>query len=159
MKIFISSFNRLFNGSLFRISIIFKTIFVEIKIYKNGILQKIGKTYFNPYLNSFCVNYDNLSFIFYIYYNQVEIFKDFKEKYFIYAQPELKKIRKNCIEINNINLSKIQNYSFLLNNSILDSNIFFNKELIKKPFNKRKKIYIFHVNIMINYYNIWQKFF
>ena len=60
-----------------------KTIFVEIKIYKNGILQKFGKTYFNPYLNSFCVNYDNLSFIFYIYYNQVQIFKDFKEKYFI----------------------------------------------------------------------------
>ena len=120
-----------------------KTIFVEIKIYKNGIFQKIEKTYFNPYSNSFCVNYDNLSFIFYIYYNQVQIFKDFKEKYFIYSQPELKKIRKNCIDLNNINLSKNQNDSFLLNNSILDSGIFFNKESIKNPFDviKEKKLY------------------
>ena len=70
-----------------------KTIFVEIKIYKNGILKKLGKTYFNSYLNSFCVNYDNLSFIFYIYYNQVQIFKDFKEKYFI-RTIRIKKIKK-----------------------------------------------------------------
>ena len=81
------------------------------------------------------------------------------KKNILFAQSELKKLRKKCIEINNINLFKNQNDSFLLNNSILDSNIFFNKESIKKPFNKRKKIYIFHVNIMINYYNIWQKFF
>ena len=76
------------------------------------------------------------------------------KKNILFAQSELKKLRKKCIEINNINLFKNQNDSFLLNNSILDSNIFFNKESIKKPFNKRKKIYIFHVNIMINYYNI-----
>ena len=65
------------------------------------------------------------------------------KKNILFAQSELKKLRKKCIEINNINLSKNQNDSFLLNNSIFDSSIFFNKESIKNPFDviKEKKLY------------------
>ena len=91
-------------GKLGEYILYLKTIFVEITTFDKVNVIKNEKTYFNPFSNSFSVNYQDFTFIFYIYYNQVQIFSNFKEKYYIYAQPDLKKIRKNCIELNKYNL-------------------------------------------------------
>ena len=132
-------------GKLGEYILYLKTIFVEITTFDKVNVIKNEKTYFNPFSNSFSVNYQDFTFIFYIYYNQVQIFSNFKEKYYIYAQPDLKKIRKNCIELNKYNLfaNKSPNDSYIFNSSILDNNFkSFNTDAIKNPFNelREKKI-------------------
>ncbi len=117
-----------------------KTIFVEIINYKNGKLVKKEKTYFNPSSNSFSINYNNLTFIFYIYYNQVQIFSNFQENFYIHALPDLKQIRTNCIELKSINQNnKTYNDSYNLNSSLFEistKNIYIDG--IKNPFDKLK---------------------
>lgn len=122
-----------------------KTIFVEMTTFDKLNIIKNERTYFNPFSTSFSVNYEDFTFIFYIYYNQVQIFSNFKEKYYIYAQPDLNKIRKNCIELNKYNLfiDKSPNDSYIFNSSILDNNFKnYNTDAIKNPFDelREKKI-------------------
>ena len=85
----------------------FNTIFVEISYYKRGKLERIEKTFFHPNSRSFAVNFQKLTFIFYIYYNKVKIYLNFKDYLIIYGISDLKKIRKNCIDLN----SKIEQFS------------------------------------------------
>jgi len=115
-----------------------KTIFVEIISSKNGKFEKREKTYFNPSSNSFSINYNNLTFIFYIYYNQVQIFSNFQDNFYIYAISDLKQIRNNCIELMSINKNnKNSNDSYNLNTSLLETNTKnINIDGIKNPFNK-----------------------
>ena len=132
-------------GKLGEYIIYLKTIFVEITTFEKGNLIKNERTYFNPFSNSFSVNYQDFTFIFYIYYNQVQIFSNFKEKYYIYATSDLNKIRKNCIELNKFNLftNKSPNNSYIFNSSNFDNNFTsYNIDAIKNPFNylREKKI-------------------
>ncbi len=115
-----------------------KTIFVEIVNYKNGKFEKKEKTYFNPSSNSFSINYCNLTFIFYIYYNQVQIFSNFQDNFYIYANSDLKQIRKNCIELMSINKkNRNSNDSYNLNTSLFEiSSKNINIDGIKNPFDK-----------------------
>ena len=131
-------------------SLYLKTILVELSLFKNEKLEKIEKTYFHPSSTSFSINYQNLAFIFYISYNHVQIVLNCKENFYVYAQPDIKNIRKHCFEINNIeitnsNFSKNKNLldPYTLNNSSVQTNKkTINNELIKNPFYefKDKKI-------------------
>ena len=103
-------------------SLYLKTIFVEISYYKNNELKKIEKTYFNPNSKTFGVNFQNLTFIFYMNYSNVQIILDFKEYYNISASPDLKKIRKNYIDLSN-------NKNNIINNSNLENSIKFNSTI------------------------------
>ena len=128
-------------------SLYLKTILVELSLFKNEKLEKIEKTYFHPSSTSFSINYQKLAFIFYISYNHVQIVLNCKENFYVYAQPDIKNIRKNCFEINNIeitnsNFSKNKNLldSYTLNNSSVQTNKkTINNELIKNPFYESKE--------------------
>ena len=91
-------------------TLFFNPIFVELSYYKNDKLLKIERTFFHPNSQSFAVNFKNLTFVFYIYYNKVKIYLNLKEYLIIFASSDLKKIRENFIDLdskNNINDNSI----------------------------------------------------
>ena len=119
-------------GKMGEYSLYLKIIFVEISYYKKGKIKKKEITYFNPYSTSFCVNFHNLSFIFYMSNNKVQIFLNLKEYFTITALPDIKNIKRNCIDLNNIN-NKNNEYSYRLNNTFINDN-----NTIKNPFENLK---------------------
>ena len=76
----------------------FNLIFVEILHYKKNKIKEIERTFFHPNSQSFAVNFQNLTFIFYMYYNKVKIYLNFKEYLIIFASSDLNKIRENFID-------------------------------------------------------------
>ena len=77
----------------------FNLIFVEISHYKKNKIKEIERTFFHPNSQSFAVNFQNLTFIFYMYYNKVKIYLNFKEYLIIFASSDLNKIRENFIDL------------------------------------------------------------
>ena len=120
-------------GKMGEYSLYLKTIFVEISYYKKGKLKKKEITYFNPYSTSFCVNFHNLTFIFYMLNNKVQIFVNLKEYFTMTALPDIKNIKRNCIDLNNIN-NKNNEYSYRLNNTFINDN-----KKLKNPFEDLKE--------------------
>ena len=124
-------------------SLYLKIIFVEITHYKNDNFIKKETTFFNPNSNTFGVNYQNLFFIFYMHYNNVQIFYQLKENYNIKCSSDIKNIRKNYIDLSNKSNFKKYNFekTFKLNNTsnLENSVIMKNNENIKNPFDDLKE--------------------
>jgi len=120
-------------GKVGEYSLYLKTIFVEISYYKKGKIKKKEITYFNPNSTSFCVNFHNLSFIFYIFNNKVQIYLNLKEYFIMTALPDIKNIKKNCLDLNIMN-NKNNEYSFRLNNNFQNDN-----NILKNPFDDLKE--------------------
>jgi hypothetical protein len=120
-----------------------KTIFVEIKHYKDDNFLKKETTFFNPNSNSFGVNFQNFFFIFYMHYNNVQIFYKLKENYNITCSSDIKNIRKNYIDLTKKSYIKKYNFEniFKLNTTTnLENSVIImkNNENIKNPFDDLK---------------------
>ena len=123
-------------------SLYLKTIFVEISYYKKDKIIKIERTFFHPNAQSFAVNFQNLTFVFYMYYNKVKIYLNLKEYLIIFASSDLKKIRENFIDLdskknnnqdNSINSLKINPFDNL-KEKILCFSCIKNEEIIEVKF-------------------------
>ena len=93
-------------------SLYFNAIFTEISYFKNDKLETIEKTFFNPNSQSFAINFQNLTFIFNMFNNKIKIFSNLKDYYITFGISDIKKIRKNQIDLN----SKINNLTINYNN-------------------------------------------
>jgi hypothetical protein len=123
-------------------SLYFNSIFVEISHYKKDKIIKIERTFFHPNAQSFAVNFQNLTFVFYMYYNKVKIYLNLKEYLIIFASSDLKKIRENFIDLdskknnnqdNSINSLKINPFDNL-KEKILCFSCIKNEEIIEVKF-------------------------
>ena len=123
-------------------SLYFNSFFVEISQYKKDKIIKIERTFFHPNAQSFAVNFQNLTFVFYMYYNKVKIYLNLKEYLIIFASSDLKKIRENFIDLdskknnnqdNSINSLKINPFDNL-KEKILCFSCIKNEEIIEVKF-------------------------
>ena len=136
-------------------SLYLKTAFVEISYFKRGKINKIEKTYFNPNSISFGINFQNLTFFFFMYSNKVQIILNLKETFQISAISDLKKIRKNCVDLTNNNYENKLNSTFTENSYREKYNENLNDKL-KNPFEelKDKKIICFSCKKKDEFYEV-----